>query len=40
MGRIITGQTMFHDNPGVLGGVLSIFAGNGANILVNSYTII
>ena len=38
-GRIITFYTMLRDNPGVLSGVLSIFAGSGANILTINQSI-
>ena len=32
-GRIVTVQVMMRDEPGVLSGVLNVFAGTGANIL-------
>ena len=32
-GRIVTLQVMLRDEPGVLSGVLNVFAGTGANIL-------
>ncbi len=38
-GRIITFQLMLHDEPGVLSGILSAFAGMGANILTINQTI-
>ena len=38
-GRIITFQLLLHDEPGVLSGILSVFAQNGANILTINQTI-
>ena len=32
-GRIVTLQTVLRDEPGVLSGVLNVFAGTGINIL-------
>ena len=38
-GRIITFQLLLHDEPGVLSGILSVFAQSGANILTINQTI-
>ena len=38
-GRIVTFQLMMHDQPGILSGVLNIFAGTGANILTINQSI-
>ena len=35
-GRIVTLQTVLRDEPGVLSGVLNVFAGTGINILTIS----
>ena len=32
-GRIVTFQTMLKDEPGILSGLLNVFAGTGVNIL-------
>ncbi len=32
-GRIVTFQTMLRDEPGILSGLLNVFAGTGVNIL-------
>lgn len=32
-GRIVTFQTLLRDEPGILSGVLNVFAGTGGNIL-------
>ena len=38
-GRIITFQMLLHDQPGVLSGILTVFAQSGANILTINQTI-
>jgi len=38
-GRIVTFQTLLKDEPGVLSGVLSVFSGNGGNILTINQSI-
>ena len=38
-GRIVTFQAMLKDEPGILSGVLNIFAGTGMNVLTINQTI-
>lgn len=38
-GRIVTFQVMLRDEPGVLSGVLNVFAGTGVNILTINQSI-
>lgn len=38
-GRIVTFQTLLKDQPGILSGVLNVFAGTGVNILTINQSI-